>query len=268
MPVFVGVDIGSLATKSVVLDSDKGVLSYDILRSGFDYRGAAEHSIENSIKQANIKREDISFIVSTGYGRAVAMLSTLADAEVTEITCHAKGAYRLFPEARTIIDIGGQDSKVISIDETGRVANFVMNDKCAAGTGRFLEVMSSALSVGIEGMGDLIFASSEEKVEISSICTVFAESEVISLFAKGYKKENIAAGIADSIARRITGFVGQVGLKEKVVMSGGVAKNKGVVRSIEERIGTKLLIPEEPQIVGALGAAIIASGRVREEKEK
>ena len=150
---------------------------------------------------------------------------------------------------------------MIGLDDTGNVRNFVMNDKCAAGTGRFLEVMASALGVEIEEMGDLILRSNE-KVEVSSMCTVFAESEVISLFAKGHNKADIASGISDSIARRITGLIGQVGLREQIVMSGGVAKNKGVVRAIESRIGTSLFVPEEPQIIGALGAAIVASERV------
>ncbi|MDY6969292.1 MAG: acyl-CoA dehydratase activase [Spirochaetota bacterium] len=257
----IGVDVGSLATKTVVIDENKGILSYNILRSGHDYKGAAEQSIKDAIENAGLERNDIDFILSTGYGRSAVVMSTMADAQVTEITCHAKGIHWLFPEARTIIDIGGQDSKVIGLDEKGNVNNFVMNDKCAAGTGRFLEVMATALSVTIQDMGDLII-SSNEIVEVSSMCTVFAESEVISLFAKGHNKSDIAAGIADSIARRITGLVGQVGLKEKVAMSGGVAKNKGVVQSIEKRIGAKLNISEEPQIVGAIGAAIAASERI------
>ena len=264
MAVVVGVDIGSLATKTVVLGPEKEILAYDILRSGHNYQEASHESINSALGSAGIKREDVAYILSTGYGRGVATLSTLADAEVTEITCHAKGARRLFPDVRTIIDIGGQDSKVIGIDDKGDVTNFVMNDKCAAGTGRFLEVMASALSVDIGGMGDLIISSSG-KVDVSSMCTVFAESEVISLFAKGHKKADIAAGIADSIARRITGLIGQVGLREKVTMSGGVAKNRGVVHAIEERIETRLVVSEEPQIVGALGAAIIAANRAKDK---
>ena len=258
MAVVIGVDVGSLCTKTVILNGEGDILSYDIMRSGHYYQGAAEKSIENAIQSAEIKREEVSYILGTGYGRGAI---TEADAEVTEITCHARGATKLFPEVHTVIDIGGQDSKVIGIGDNGRVHNFVMNDKCAAGTGRFLEVMAQALSVDIGEMGDLFFAS-KESVEVSSMCTVFAESEVISLFARGHEKADIAAGIASAIARRIMGMVGQVGLKEKVVMSGGVAKNAGVVRSIEERIKTNLLVAPEPQIIGALGAAIIASERV------
>ena len=262
MAIVVGLDIGSLATKTVVFDVAEGrILSYNIELSGFDYKAAAEKSINNSLKSAAVERDDVSFILSTGYGRGVATLDALADADVTEITCHARGAHWFFPEVHTVIDIGGQDSKVISLNSRGEVVNFVMNDKCAAGTGRFLEVMASALAIEIGEMGNLIM-SSEKELEISSICTVFAESEVISLFAKGNKKEDIASGIAESIARRIIGMVGRVGVREEVVMTGGVAKNTGVASSIEKKIGFNLLVPEEPQIVGALGAAVIASGRI------
>ena len=263
MAIVVGLDIGSLATKTVVFGDKEGILSYEIIRSGHNFKEAAVDAINNALKSAGLGKEDVNLTVATGYGRAIATVANLADLEITEITCHGKGAHHLLPDVRTIIDIGGQDSKVIGIDEKGTVINFVMNDKCAAGTGRFLEVMATALNVGVDEMGDLIL-SSDKLVDVSSMCTVFAESEVISLFASGNKKSNIAAGIADSIARRITGLVGRVGLKEKVAMSGGVAKNKGVVRSIENRIGANLVVPEEPQIIGALGAAIVASGRVKE----
>jgi len=257
MAVFVGVDVGSLCTKTVILDEQGKILSYDIMRSGHYYQGAAEESMDNALKLAGLNKDDISYILGTGYGRGAI---PQANAEVTEITCHARGATRLIQGVRTVIDIGGQDSKVIGIGDNFRVTNFVMNDKCAAGTGRFLEVMAMALSVDIGEMGALSFAS-KKKVEVSSMCTVFAESEVISLFAQGNEMADIAAGISDSIARRVVGMVGQVGLKEIVIMSGGVAKNSGVVRAIEKRIGANLVIPEEPQIVGALGAAIIASER-------
>ena len=262
MTIVVGVDVGSLCTKTVVLNGEGEILSYDIMRSGHYYQGAAEESINNALRSAGVNKVDVQYTLGTGYGRGAV---TEADAEVTEITCHARGATKLFPDVRTVIDIGGQDSKVIGIGDNSRVTNFVMNDKCAAGTGRFLEVMAAALSVDISEMGDLYFAS-KTKVEVSSMCTVFAESEVISLFAQGHEKADIAAGIADAISRRVVGMVGQVGLKEKVVMSGGVAKNAGVVHSIEERIGVKIHIPEEPQIIGALGAAIIASERILDDK--
>jgi predicted CoA-substrate-specific enzyme activase len=158
---------------------------------------------------------------------------------------------------RTVIDIGGQDSKVIQINEKGQVVRFVMNDKCAAGTGRFLEVMAGALEFDLDEMSESSFQA-RENIEVSSMCTVFAESEVISLFAGGYAKSEIAAAVFRSIARRITGLVGQLGLKEKAAMTGGVAKSRGMVRALEEKLGVTLMIPEEPQIIGALGAALFA----------
>jgi predicted CoA-substrate-specific enzyme activase len=254
-----GVDIGSLTTKVVILNAaeDGGVLSYRIVRSGGAFRKAMDRAVDEALESAGLRREDIRHAVSTGYGREIVPFS---NSTVTEITCHARGVKHLFPEVHTLIDIGGQDSKVIGIDERGGVSDFVMNDKCAAGTGRFLEVMAAALETEIGKLGDLSLRS-EKQVKVSSMCTVFAESEVISLLSKECSKADIAAGIHDAIARRITGMVGQIGMREKVAMVGGVAKNTGVVRSLEKLLGTAFLIPEEPQITGALGAAIIAKER-------
>jgi len=258
MEVVIGVDIGSLGTKTVILNNEGKILSYDIVASGFDYKNAAEQSIANALKIAGCTIDDVNYIVSTGYGRGVLAASAIADKEVTEIICHAKGAHMLFPDVRTIIDIGGQDSKIIRISDNGAVLNFVMNDKCAAGTGRFLEVMSSALSVELTELGDLML-SSEKVVPISSMCTVFAESEVISLFAEGVDKADIAAGIYRAIARRVTGLVGQIISKTgQVTMTGGVAKSKGMIKALEKSLGIELVVAEEPQIMGALGAALIA----------
>ena len=251
--IFAGIDVGSLCTKTVLLNEEGRIVAYNIIRSGALYSGAAENSFRKALEDAGVLREEIAYIVSTGYGRARVEFS---NAEVTEITCHARGASFLLPDVRTLIDIGGQDSKVISI-EGGRVKNFVMNDKCAAGTGRFLEVMASALGVDLEVLGELWFKS-KENLEVSSMCTVFAETEVISLFSKGHDIADIAAAVERAIARRITGMVVQVGVRDRVMMSGGVAKIKGVVKALEERIGREIFVPEEPQIVGALGAALIA----------
>jgi (R)-2-hydroxyacyl-CoA dehydratese activating ATPase len=259
--IVAGIDVGSLTTKVLLMDStEKGkVLSFRIVRSGSAFRNAMEIALEEALKSADLRLEDIQYAVSTGYGREIVGFS---NSRVTEITCHARGAKHLFPEVHTVIDIGGQDSKVISIDDRGGVANFTMNDKCAAGTGRFLEVMASALEVEIGGLGALA-GQSEKQVKVSSMCTVFAESEVISLLSKECSKADIAAAIHEAIARRITGMVSQVGLKERVVMVGGVAKNTGVVRSLERMLSTNFLVPQEPQITGALGAALIAAERLR-----
>jgi predicted CoA-substrate-specific enzyme activase len=252
--IVAGIDVGSLCTKVVLLDGQGEILSYKIIRSGASYQGAAEASFNEALTVANLDLAAINYIIATGYGRARV---SFAHHHVTEITCHARGAKSIFPQVRTVIDIGGQDSKVIYVNEDGRPVNFIMNDKCAAGTGRFLEVMAGALEVDLDEMGAMSLRAQTE-TKVSNMCTVFAETEVISLLAQGCDKADIAAGIYEAIARRITGMVGQLGLKEPVVMTGGVAKSKGMVRALEKKLGAELLIPQEPQIIGALGAAIIA----------
>lgn len=259
-----GIDVGSLCTKVVILDGEKKIKSYAVLRSGSVYRGAAEAALKEALSGAGLDSDQINYIVSTGYGRSRV---PCADSEITEISCHARGANYISAEIRTVIDIGGQDSKVIRLNETGQAVRFVMNDKCAAGTGRFLEVMADALGVDLEEMSEISFQAKKD-VEVSSMCTVFAESEVISLFADGCSKPEIARAICRSIARRVTGLVGQLGVKERVAMTGGVAKSKGMVHALEEKLGVSLLIPPEPQIIGALGAAIFAYDRVTAQVDR
>lgn len=254
MILVAGLDAGSLSSKAVILDQEKRILAYDISLTSGDNRGAAEASFNKAIDKAGILRDRINYIVATGYGRDNI---PFADNEVTEITCHATGAYFLHPEARTVLDIGGQDSKGISLDHDGQVSDFVMNDKCAAGTGRFIEVMAHALGVPLESMGDLSKQSLNPTV-ISSFCTVFAESEVVSLVAEGRSKVDIIRGIHESIAERIVTLLNKIRMIEPITMTGGVAKNQGVIRALEHKLKLKLNIPEEPQIVGALGAALIA----------
>jgi (R)-2-hydroxyacyl-CoA dehydratese activating ATPase len=258
-PFVAGIDIGSLTAKVLILESgeDGRVVSFSIVRSGGAFRKAMERAVDEALDSAGLQREDIRHVVSTGYGREIVPFS---NSTVTEITCHARGVKHLFPDVHTLIDIGGQDSKVIGIDERGGVSDFVMNDKCAAGTGRFLEVMATALETEVGMLGKLSLRS-EKQVKVSSMCTVFAESEVVSLLSKECSKADIAAGIHEAIARRISGMVGQIGMREKVAMVGGVAKNTGVVRSLERILGTSFRIPEEPQLTGALGAALIAKER-------
>jgi len=255
--VVAGIDIGSVCTKTVLLDDNLRIVSFSILRSGSLFEGAAENSLNEALRLSGLNRGDIAYTIATGYGRVKV---PFADAQITEITCHARGAHSVFPEARTVIDIGGQDSKAISLGQEGHVSSFVMNDKCAAGTGRFLEVMAGVLEVDLEEMAGMSLHS-KEQLEISSMCTVFAETEVVSLLANGCQRADIAQGLYLAVARRITGMVGQVGLRERVAMTGGVAKNAGVVRALQGKLGTTLLISDEPQIAGALGAAIIASQR-------
>ncbi len=254
MLYFAGIDIGSLCTKSLILNEDDAIIGTSIKRSGAAYRGAGEDALNAALKDANLKSEDLNYIISTGYGRS---RIPIADEQITEITCHARGSSFIFPEARAVIDIGGQDSKVIEINSKGRVLKFVMNDKCAAGTGRFLEVMAGSLDIDLEQMSELAKQSKKE-VQISSMCTVFAESEVISLFAGGTEKAEIASGIYRAIARRVTGLASHIVSGKKVTMTGGVAKSKGMVWALSKKLKTELLVADDPQIIGALGAALIA----------
>ena len=251
--VVAGMDIGSITTETVILH-DKQILTSIILPTGANSRRAAERSLAAALEEAKIKQEDLTAIVTTGYGRAS---FSPASKMITEISCHARGAYFVYPKTRTVIDIGGQDSKVIRLDSQGRNVDFQMNDKCAAGTGRFLEVMAHALEVNVEDLGRLSISASRT-IKISSMCTVFAESEVVSLIADNQSKEVIIRGLHDAIADRILGMVNRVGIEEQVTLTGGVAKNQGVVRALEDRLGVNLFIPPEPQIIGALGAALLA----------
>ena len=250
-----GIDIGSITTEALLFDKEKGIVGYDILETGADSRKAAETALERVLAGPRKDISDVSYIVATGCGRKRA---NFAQQAVTEITCIAKGVNFLFPDARTIIDIGGQDTKVIRVDAGGRVIEFEMNDKCAAGTGRFIEVMAKALNVDLGRIGEISLLHKKE-LTISSICTVFAESEVISLVSEGEELEDILYGIHKAIADRTMGLITRTGGVEKeVVMAGGVAKNSGVVKALEAVLGLSLKIYVEPQIVGALGAAIVA----------
>jgi predicted CoA-substrate-specific enzyme activase len=249
-----GIDVGSLSTEAVVMDADGEVLGYSILPTGASSEMAGEKAYAEALEHASVNRDDIARTVATGYGR---ISVPFASRTITEITCHALGARRLYPNAATVIDIGGQDSKVIRLSSDGRVEDFAMNDKCAAGTGRFLEVMAGALDAELEMLGELSSRSTRD-IRISSTCTVFAESEVVGLIARGVPREDIVQALHRSVAERVYGMARRVGARGPYVMTGGVAKNKGVVRAIEERLGEPIAVPDEPQIVGALGAAIAA----------
>lgn len=254
MTIVAGLDVGSLSSKTVILDEEQRILSYDILLTIGDSRGAAESSFKKALAKANLTRDDITYIVATGYGRNNV---PFADKEITEISAHAAGAHFLCPSARTVLDVGGQDSKAISLDSNGQISDFVMNDKCAAGTGRFIEVMAQALGVPLESLGELSRQSSNPTV-ISSFCTVFAESEVVSLVAEGRAKVDIIRGIHEAIAERLTTLLNKIKIIDPITMTGGVAKNKGVIYALEHKLKLQLSISEEPQIVGAIGAALIA----------
>jgi predicted CoA-substrate-specific enzyme activase len=250
---FAGVDIGAIAAKAVVLE-DNQIRGYAILPTGSDVVMVAKKVLQESLNKAGLTEKDLDRIVATGYGR---ISVPFADEKMTEISCHAKGASWLIPETRMVIDIGGQDSKAIRVDEKGNVTNFMMNDKCAAGTGRFLEVMARALELPIDKFGRLSLKSTNP-CSISSVCTVFAESEVISLRAEKKAAEDIIAGIHRAVAKRIVAMATPIGIVPPITMTGGVAKNVGQRKALEEELGTKLIVPKEPQIVGALGAALFA----------
>jgi len=262
MPV-AGVDIGSLTAKAVIFDGAE-ILSHSLLLTGHNSRRAGRKALDLALEGAGIAEADLDMMVATGYGRLAA---DFAGEKVTEITCHARGACFVLPETRTVIDLGGQDSKAIAIDERGKVRDFVMNDKCSAGTGRFLEVMARALEIELDDLGR-ISLESEAPASISSVCTVFAESEVVSRVAEGVSKVDIVAGIHQAIASRIYAMAVRIPVEERVVMTGGVARNQGVVRALEGRFKTDILVPEMPQHMGALGAAIIATERAGSDQSE
>lgn len=254
-PMYVmGIDSGSTSTNAVIMDQDRKIKAFSVVRTGAKSGVSAERALNDVLEKAGLTREDISWIVSTGYGR---VSIEFADENVTEISCHGRGAHYFNPKIRTILDIGGQDSKAIRLNENGEVKDFVMNDKCAAGTGRFLEMIARTLEVSLDELG-AIALTSQEKIEITSMCSVFAESEVISLIANNKEKADIADGVCHAIANKASGLLRRVGMEPEFMMTGGVAKNPGVVRAVEEKIGSKLYICDEPEIVGAAGAAVYA----------
>lgn len=248
-------DIGSTATKAVIFKDGRPVARW-AMPTGVDQRRTAQECLDAAI--ATLPGlpglRGIVCLVATGYGR-----SQVAGAQraVTEITCHARGARMLVESARLVVDIGGQDSKVIRLDDNGMVADFIMNDKCAAGTGRFLEVMADRLGVPLSEFGRL-WRRAREAAQISSTCTVFAESEVVSLLSRGVAREPIIRGLCDAVADRLVGMVRRVGLVHDVVMTGGVSQNEGMRLSLAKKLGAKVIVPEESQFAGAFGAAVIA----------
>jgi predicted CoA-substrate-specific enzyme activase len=246
----VGLDIGSVAAKGVMLD--RGTMHRAMIPTGWSPRDASEELIYKLLQMSGRKREQLDDIIVTGYGRiAVADAGQVA----TEIKCHARAVAQLYPQVGTIVDIGGQDSKVIRVNEQGRVIDFAMNDKCAAGTGRFLQVMANALGLDVSELGE--HEDSNHMVAINSMCTVFAESEIIGLLARGTSKAGIIAGLHQSVGRRVAAMIRRIGIDGKVAFTGGVAKNMGVRRALQEELGCQLLIPEGCQFTGALGAALL-----------
>ncbi len=248
-----GIDIGSTACKGVVLNENKEIIASGIIPSGTGTTGPSK-LLEEIQSQCGLTSEDFDKIVATGYGR---MQYEEADKQISELTCHTRGVAFLVPDVRTIIDIGGQDAKAIKVDKKGKMQNFVMNDKCAAGTGRFLDVMANVLETNISNLEKLDKASNSA-VSISSTCTVFAESEVISHLSANASVEDIVAGIHNSVAKRVASLAKRVGIADKVVMVGGVARNGGVVRAMQDALEKEITVPPNAQLTGAIGAALSA----------
>ena len=248
-----GIDIGSASSKAVILKDGTDMVAKMVAQMGTGTSGP-QKAYEGVFADAGLSKGDIASTVVTGYGR---LSFEHADKQISEISCHAKGVQFLLPQTRTIIDIGGQDSKVLKLNDSGSLMNFVMNDKCAAGTGRFLDVMAKVLEVEVSQLGSL-GDNSTVKVEISSVCTVFAESEVISRLAAKIAVADIVAGIHASIANRVSGLVKRAGILPPVVMTGGVAQNHGVVKAMERELGVPIIVCPDCQLTGALGAALFA----------
>ncbi|MBN2534904.1 MAG: 2-hydroxyglutaryl-CoA dehydratase [Spirochaetales bacterium] len=252
---FAGIDLGSIYSKVVLINDKKEVVSSAISPSGVNYEKVTKSCLEKVCREADIDKEQIRMSVGTGYGRKSIHFT---DKSITEISCHAGGVFFLYPSCRTIIDVGGQDSKVINLRADGSIENFIMNDKCAAGTGRFLEVMANTMEQKLEVMNQLAFKATDE-LTISSVCTVFAESEIISLISQNNSLENISKAIYKSIASKITSLLSQASSSlDMIVFTGGVARNVFLVAYLEELLKTKITIPDIPQITGALGAALYA----------
>ena len=264
--IFAGVDIGSTTSKALIINEKRQILSFALQFTSFNRDQSGQEVLGKALEIAGLEKASIDYIVATGYGRRSL---SIADDVVPEIICHGKGTAELYPETRTIIDIGGQDSKVIELDEKGLITKFEMNDKCAAGTGRFFEVLTDRLlGVTMDELGPLSLKSEKPSV-ISSMCTIFAESEIISFLSEGIKKEDIAMGMNLSIAKRIIamGRAGRLVFAEPIVFSGGVANNIGVKEAFERLLKKKVNAIENPQNTGALGAAICALEKYKKIKD-
>lgn len=252
--ITVGIDVGSNTTKAALL-KDGGIAGTLLIPTGYNAKKSGEKVFHDLLAEHRVGRDAVDRVIATGYGRNSI---DFADKTITEITCHASGAHYQDPGVRTVIDIGGQDSKAIALDDSGRVIDFAMNDKCAAGTGRFLEVMARALEVDLDIFGKMALEA-DVPASISSLCTVFAESEVISLISRGEKRENIIAGIHDAIGARVAAMANRIILVDPICMTGGVARNAGVVKALKKNCGRDIKVLKFAQINGAIGAALIAA---------
>jgi predicted CoA-substrate-specific enzyme activase len=254
---FAGIDLGSTMTKIVLIDEEERTIASTVRHTGAEHRRLAGQVMQDAINSSGIGMDDITYIVATGYGR---VNIPFADRHFTELTCHARGVFKIFPGVRLAIDIGGQDSKVLQIRH-GKLLDFVMNDKCAAGTGRFLEILASTLGLKVEDLGPLSL-NAAKKATLASPCTVFIQQEVAIQMSNGVPIEEIVAGLYDIIAAKVAKMAKRFKLEPDVVFTGGVAKSAGVVKALEENLGCAVRVPEEPLLSGALGAALIGKETV------
>ena len=249
-----GVDVGSTQTKAVIIDERRRIVARALTETGANVIRAAETAFAEALKSGDRREEEVEFVVGTGYGRYKV---TFGNTQVTEISCHGRGAVHMFPATRTVVDMGGQDTKAIRVSAAGEIVDFCMNDKCAAGTGRFLGAAASALDIPLPELGATALRG-EKAVKISTTCTVFAEAEVLSWLGKGKAIEDILWGVHKSIALRSYGLLRRTGISDEITFTGGVAKNPGMVKALEEKLGQRLNVSDESHFMGALGAALFA----------
>jgi len=254
-----GVDVGSTQTKAVIVDEHGAIVGRSLIMTGANVTKAAENAFAEALAQGDLREEEVEYVIGTGYGRYKV---TFGNTQVTEISCHGRGAVHMFPATRTVVDMGGQDTKAIRVSPRGEIQDFCMNDKCAAGTGRFLGAASAALEIPLEQLGPTALRG-DRPVRISTTCTVFAESEVLSWLGKGKRVEDILLGVHQSIAVRSAGLLRRVGIEDEVSFTGGVAKNVAMIRTLEEALGTKVNVSDESHYMGALGAALFALDHIR-----
>jgi predicted CoA-substrate-specific enzyme activase len=258
-----GVDVGSTQTKAVVIDENLKIVGRMLIDTGSDVTKAAEHSYELALEDAGLSAEDVSFVVGTGYGRYKV---NFGDTQVTEISCHGRGAIHMFPNTRTVLDMGGQDTKAISLSSSGEIIDFCMNDKCAAGTGRFLGAAANALDIPLPELGPTALKATRP-VRISTTCTVFAETEILSWLGKGKKIEDVLMGVHQSISARSIGLLRRVGINEELTFTGGVANNRGMVEVLNQNLGLEMNVSDNSHYMGALGAALFAMDQIVVVKE-
>lgn len=253
-----GVDVGSTQTKAVIIDEDRKIVGRSLISTGANVIKAAEDAYAQSLAELCLREEEVEYVIGTGYGR---YRVTFGNTQVTEISCHGRGAVHMFPRTRTVVDMGGQDTKAIRVNDDGEIMDFCMNDKCAAGTGRFLGAAAAALEIPLDDLGSTALKS-EKPVRISTTCTVFAESEVLAWLGKGKKIEDILWGVHLSIASRSAGLLRRVGIEDEITFTGGVTRNVAMIKSLEERLERRLNVSEDSHYMGALGAALYAMDHI------